>query len=126
MFAWLREHRRSALFAVFAALALRTCFFVFFRPTPGDERVYTEIAFNWLHHGVFGFGEGGDVVPTLIRLPGYPAFLAVIFAIFGKHTTPVLIAQMLIDTGTCFLIARIAVELFGEPAGLRALWLAAV
>ena len=65
------------------ALALRL-FFVFHWPhVAGDTFVYSDIAKNWLDHGIYGLTDNGSIQPTLIRLPGYPSFLAVMFAIFG-------------------------------------------
>ena len=40
---------------------------------------------NWLQHGVYGITNSGVITPTLSRLPGYPAFLAVIFKLFGSR-----------------------------------------
>ena len=40
---------------------------------------------NWLQHGIYGITNSGVIMPTLSRLPGYPAFLAVIFALFGDR-----------------------------------------
>ena len=52
--------------------------------------------------------------PSLIRLPGYPLFLAGVYSIFGhQDNTAVRIVQALIDTATCVLIALIA--FFWEP-----------
>jgi len=91
--------RRNWLFFLLltiAALALRL-FFVFRYPhLAGDTWIYGDIAKNWLDHGIFGLTDNGEVRSTLIRLPGYPGFLAAMFAIFGReHFTAVMIAQAL-------------------------------
>ena len=101
--------RRNWLFFLLltvAGLALRL-FFVFRYPhVAGDTWIYGDIAKNWLDHGIFGVTDDGAVRPTLIRLPGYPGFLAAMFAVFGReHYTAVIIAQALIDTNTCLVIA---------------------
>jgi 4-amino-4-deoxy-L-arabinose transferase-like glycosyltransferase len=45
----------------------------------------------------------------LIRLPGYPFFIAAIYSVFGHgNNTAVRVAQAVIDTGTCILIALVA------------------
>ena len=55
------------------------------------------------------------ISPTYIRLPGYPAFLAAIFAIFGmEHYRAVLVVQMFVDIATCFLIADLARRLISS------------
>src|SRR6516162_7852788 len=97
-----RQNWLFFLLATLAALALRF-FFVFRLPhMAGDTWVYGDIARNWLNHGIFGVTDDGAIRPTLIRLPGYPGFLAAIFAVFGQeHYRAVLIVQALIDTNTC-------------------------
>jgi Dolichyl-phosphate-mannose-protein mannosyltransferase len=122
--------RRNWLFfllVTIAGLALRF-FFVFRYPhVAGDTWVYGDIAKNWLDHGVVGLTDNGAVRPTLIRLPGYPAFLAAMFAIFGReHYTAVMIAQALIDTNTCLVIAGQALELMNARAAKAAYLLAAL
>ena len=54
----------------------------------GDSLIYGDIATNWLTHGIYGHSVGHasgptTIEPTLVRLPGYPAFLALCFAVFG-------------------------------------------
>src|SRR5258708_38892384 len=62
------------------AVLLRLWFFVRFQELEPDSIIYGDIAKNWLLHGVYGMTPQGVLTPTLIRLPGYPAFLAVIFS----------------------------------------------
>ncbi len=122
--------RRNWLFfllATIAGLALRL-FFVFRYPhVAGDTWVYGDIAKNWLAHGIFGLTDNGEIRPTLIRLPGYPGFLAAMFAIFGReHYTAVMIVQALVDTNTCLVIAGLALELINTRAAKSAYLLAAL
>jgi len=122
--------RRNWLFfllATAAALALRFIFVFRFPHIAGDTLVYGDIAKNWLDHGIFGLTDNGLVRPTLIRLPGYPAFLAAVFTIFGReHYTAVMVVQALIDTNTCLVIAALALELMNERAAKAAYLLAAL
>jgi hypothetical protein len=122
--------RRNWLFfllATIAGLALRLFFVFRFPHIAGDTLVYGDIAKNWLNHGIFGLTDNGLVRPTLIRLPGYPAFLVAIFTIFGKeHYTAVMVMQALIDTNTCLVIAALALELMNERAAKAAYLLAAL
>jgi 4-amino-4-deoxy-L-arabinose transferase-like glycosyltransferase len=122
--------RRNWLFFTLvtaAGLALRL-FFVFFLPhLAGDTFIYGDIAKNWLTHGIYGITDDGLVRPTLIRLPGYPAFLAAMFALFGhEHYTAVMIVQAFIDTNTCLVIAGLALELMNERAAKVAYLLSAL
>jgi len=106
-------------FLLFSALALilRLVFLLRFPGVVTDSFVYGDIAKTWLLHGVYGF-SGRGISPTYIRLPGYPVFLAFIFAVFGiDHYRAVLFVQTFVDLGTCFLCAANARRLFGpKPA----------
>ena len=122
-----RKHARFFLVITLLGLALRL--FLVFR-APGvvdDSRLYADIAKNWLQHGIYGITNSGVIMPTLSRLPGYPAFLAVIFWLFGMDNfRAVLLAQVLFDLATCFLIADMAHRLFSERAAKAAFVLAAI
>jgi 4-amino-4-deoxy-L-arabinose transferase-like glycosyltransferase len=92
-----------------------------------DSLVYGDIAKNWLQHGIFGISGINDVTPTYIRLPGYPAFLALVFAIFGmENYRAALMVQLFVDIGTCFLIADVARRLMSSRAARAAFILAAL
>jgi hypothetical protein len=75
-----------------------------------------------------GHASGPSTIePTLVRLPGYPAFLALCFAVFGvANYHAVLYLQAIIDLGTCLLIAGLAAKICGQRAGRVALLLAAL
>jgi 4-amino-4-deoxy-L-arabinose transferase-like glycosyltransferase len=76
---------------------------------PDDGRGYAQLANNLLEHRVFSLETAAPYAPTLIRLPGYPLFLAAIYSIFGHgNNTAVRLAQALIDTATCVLVALLA------------------
>src|SRR5271166_1487174 len=123
----LREHRRFFLWAGLGALALRLFFFIYFPSMTDDSRVYIDLASNWLQHGVYGQTESGQIVPSDTRLPGYPAFLAAIFWVFGVgKIQAVFVAQILFDLGSCLLIADLARRMIpGRWAGRVAFLLAA-
>jgi 4-amino-4-deoxy-L-arabinose transferase-like glycosyltransferase len=127
LFDLLRRNWLFFLLATAAALALRLFFVFHFPHVEGDTFVYGDIAKNWLNHGIFGLTDNGTVRPTLIRLPGYPGFLAAMFALFGQeHYRAVMIAQALVDANTCLVIAAIALELMGARAAKAAYLLAAL
>jgi hypothetical protein len=109
-------------------LALRLVFVLHAPRIAGDTLIYGDIAKNWMHHGVYGFADSPEgPVPTLIRLPGYPLFLAACFRIFGDDQyTAVMLVQCAIDLGTCVLLAALARRVFGQRAGMAVLWLAAL
>ncbi|MGO9124929.1 MAG: glycosyltransferase family 39 protein [Terriglobales bacterium] len=122
-----RQHFRFFLAATLAALALRLLFVLRFPAVVSDSLVYGDIAKNWLQHGVFGLSGINEVSPTYIRLPGYPAFLAAIFTIFGmEHYRAALMVQIFVDIGTCFLIADVARRCASARAARVAFLLAAL
>ncbi len=123
----MRQHFRYFLLACFAGLFLRLLFVVWFPRVTTDSLIYGDIAKNWLQLGIYGLTEGAGATPTFIRLPGYPAFLAGIFAVFGSdHYGAALVFQVFADLGSCFLIADIARRLISPRAAQAAFLLAAV
>jgi len=122
-----RKNARFFLVASVAALALRLLFVFRFPAVVDDSRLYADIARNWLQHGIFGISNSGQIMPTFSRLPGYPGFLAAVFAIFGPNNfRAVLLIQVLFDLGTCFIVADIARRMFSERASKAAFLLAAL
>jgi 4-amino-4-deoxy-L-arabinose transferase-like glycosyltransferase len=125
--ALLRKDPRFFLAGIVAALALRLVFLLHFPGIVDDSRLYADIAMNWLQYGVYGITDSGHVVPTLSRLPGYPAFLAAVFAIFGwSNFRAVLLIQVLFDIGTCVIIADLARRMLSERAAKAAFMLTAL
>ncbi len=123
----LRKHLRFFLWATLAGVALRLLFVFRFPGVSTDSFVYGDIAKNWLQHGIYGLSGINEVAPTYIRLPGYPAFLAAVFAILGmEHYRAVLVVQIFVDIGTCFLIADLARRLISPRAARVAFLLAAL
>jgi hypothetical protein len=121
-----RKQARFFVAASLVALALRLLLVVRFPAIVDDSRLYGDIARNWLQHGVYGITNSGVIMPTLSRLPGYPAFLAAIFTLFGiDNFRAVLLVQVLFDLATCFLIADMARRLFSYPAAQAGFLLAA-
>src|SRR5450755_280919 len=115
----MREHRWFFLGTALAGLALRLFFFVYFPAVPDDSRIYADLATNWLQHGVYGQTQTVQqvtrIVPTDTRLPGYPAFLAVMFWVFGAgNFKAVLLMQILVDLATCLLVADIGRRMVSE------------
>jgi 4-amino-4-deoxy-L-arabinose transferase-like glycosyltransferase len=123
----LRRNPRYFLLASLAGLSLRLLFVFRFPAVVDDSRLYGNIAVNWLQHGVYGITNSGRIVPTLSRLPGYPAFLAAIFAIFGiNNFRAALLIQVLFDLGTCFIVANLTRRMFCDRAAKVAFLLTAL
>src|SRR5579859_288206 len=125
-----RPHRTLTVLALALALGagLRLWFLWHFPQVNGDGLVYGDIAKNWLH-GTYGRTYYGlhnvTVSPTLIRLPGYPLFLAACFRIFGvDHYGAVLYLQVAIDLMSALVVAWTARAIAGRRAGVMALFFA--
>jgi len=121
-----------------AGLCLRLFFLLEYPQTSGDTVLYEEFARNWLKHGIYGMKVAGKIVPIDMRVPGYPAYLALVYAISGRTGADarlwVMLGQIAVDLLTCLVIASLAGLLVcscsttGKPgrAFRIALWLAAL
>jgi hypothetical protein len=122
--------------ALVAGLCLRLFFVLKYPASSGDTILYDQMATNWLKHHVYAMDVGGTITPVDLRMPGYPAFLAIVYALTGRTGEGariwVMLAQIGVDLLGCLLIARLAELLAattqGVPANKRvrsvALWLA--
>ena len=117
---------RWSVAALLVGLLLRVIFILHHPRWVGDTQVYGDLAENMLTHHVFGFSQS-DLQPTLIRLPGYPIFLAACFILFGhSNYLAVVSVQVALDLLGCILLAILAARIFSPRAGLITLWLAAL
>jgi hypothetical protein len=123
----LRKHSQFFLAAALAGFGLRLFLIFRFPGVTTDSFTYGDIAKNWLQHGIYGLSGPDEISATYIRLPGYPAFLAAVFAIFGvEHYRAVLFVQMCVDMGACLLIADMTRRLASPRAAKAAFLLAAL
>jgi hypothetical protein len=116
------------LAALAGGLALRLWMFAAFPQLQGDALIYGNIGKSLLLHGQFALTDGSGVVhPTLIRLPGYPLFLAACFRVFGvDNYRAVAWLQIGLELGACLLLADFVRRISSARAGLNTLWLAAM
>src|ERR1035438_5182283 len=117
--------------AVVAGLALRLGMLKKFSEVNGDALIYGGLAKNLLLHGRFALTVGGEIYPTLIRLPGYPLFLAVCFRLFGmENYASAAWVEIVLDLTGCVLLTafvrRIAPPSLKGGAAQCTLWLAAL
>jgi hypothetical protein len=119
--------------ALLAGLLLRLFFIWRFPFYSGDTPYYEELARNWLYHGVYSFYSNGQLLPSDARMPGYPAFLAIIYFWAGPGRKAVMLVQGFVDLATCVLAAGIAARLaVGKSEASRgrvaaaSLWMAAL
>ena len=74
----------SPALALAAGLSLRLWMLKQFFQVNGDTLTYGDLAKNLLRYGRYALtASNGEIYPTLIRLPGYPLFLALNFRLFG-------------------------------------------
>ena len=75
----------------------------------GDGIIYSRMAVVLLEQGVFSADTQPPYMPTLIRLPGYPIFLAGVYSVFGDgNNTAVRVTQGIIYAISCVFAALIA------------------
>jgi len=126
---------RWSIYALLLLIALSFRLFIALHlpnDEPDDGRVYSQLARNFLEQHVYSHDTQPPYTPSLIRLPGYPLFLAAIYSISGhNNNTAVRLVQAVLDTGTCALIAWVVFEWAMEEerkhrAAMLALGLAAV
>lgn len=89
--------------------------------TSGDTALYEDLATNWLKHHAYAMTIDEAIVPVDVRMPGYPAFLSLIYALTGhagvSARTWVMLAQAAVDLLGCVFIAWIAVRLLQTAFG---------
>ena len=133
----------SASLALAAGLALRLWMLKKYFLVNGDSLIYGDMGKNLILHGQYALtGVGGRMNPTLIRLPGYPLFLALCFRGFGmENYASAAWVQIALELAGCLLLADFAGRIapivlrgggFGGGAGFNrgaahaTLWLAAL
>src|ERR1700741_5494375 len=128
----------NPLLRLLSGACLRLLFVLKYPAASGDTVLYEQFATNWLKLGKFALAMGGQATPVDLRMPGYPAFLAIVYAITGRTgqsaRMPVMLAQVLVDLATCVVIAPLAALLAslcgpqakGKRVFVLALWLAAL
>ena len=98
--------------ALAAGLCLRLFFVLKYPADSGDTILYEQMATNWLKRGTYAMEVYGKITPVDLRMPGYPAFLALVYALTGRTgeyaRLAVMIGQVAVDLFTCVLIASLA------------------
>ena len=127
-----RRHTLWVLMAILSGTLLRIWMLKHFFEVTGDALIYGGIAKNLLLYGRYALTVGtGETYPTLIRLPGYPLFLAMCFKLFGmENYASAAGVQIALDLIACLLLAdlarRIAPRRLSAGAAHCTLWLAAL
>ena len=128
----------SPVVALTAGLCLRLLFVLKFPANSGDTVLYEQIATDWLQHHVYGMNVHDQIIPVDMRMPGYPAFLALIYLLTRRTGEAarlwVMLGQVVVDLLTCLVIASLAALLVlivsdrarSQRVFIAALWLAAL
>jgi hypothetical protein len=119
----------SAVCAIVAGGVLRFWMLHKFFEVSGDSQLYGGMAKNLLLQGRYALTDGSGVLhETLIRLPGYPLFLAACFRLFGmENYFAAVCIQIIAELAGCVLLALLAWRI-GPPrhrlaAAQATLWL---
>lgn len=104
---WQRRRRLLfILFGILASLAFNIWIAVYLaNEQPDDGKLYAQIANNLLEHGVFSAETQAPFTPTMIRLPGYPLFLAAVYSLGSGSNTVVRVVQAVVYTAASVLAA---------------------
>ncbi len=82
-----------------------------------DALGYHQLAVNLLEHGAFSISTAPPLQPDAIRTPGYPAFIALVYLIFGVSPQAVLLLQVILDSLTALLVTGYRLEALRLAAG---------
>jgi 4-amino-4-deoxy-L-arabinose transferase-like glycosyltransferase len=123
--------RRTLITVVLIALTHAALFIVYQRPdwevAWSDQGGYRQLGAALAQSGEFTrFPDSPVFIPEVIRTPGYPAFVAVIYRLFGERTLPVAIAQAFVFALICVLVYGIGRRVAGEKTGTVAAMMTAL
>jgi len=123
----------SALFPLVVGICLRLFFVLKFPANSGDTVLYEQMAANWLKHHAYAMEVHGTITPVDLRMPGYPAYLAIVYWLTGKTGDAahlfVMLGQIAVDVLGCAFVVWLAglLLVLGDPHArqapvLRAAW----
>ncbi len=103
-----QRYRRLIIGLAALAFTWRLYFVLRFPSYTPDSQAYDDLAQKWLAFHLYGMELSGRLTPVDYRLPGYPGFLALIYAVAGFSQRTVMVMQAILDTVTCLLAGRLA------------------
>jgi 4-amino-4-deoxy-L-arabinose transferase-like glycosyltransferase len=126
---WDRDTRKHLALALLLGLLLRLFFVIYVPFADVDSDLYNELGQNIVKIHAYAYESDDRVIPTDVRVPGYPLFISAVYIFFGDSHRAVLVAQAVLDLGTCVLIAILAASLAPDGSRKRVaiagVWLAA-
>ena len=109
---------------VYLGLKLTLAFLIFQQPSNAflpDSYGYEDLAVNLVQRG--SFDVPGEPAVGVIRTPGYPVFVAVIYALAGRVPGWVILVQLILDALTALLVWQIGKQIVSDAVGLLAAFL---
>lgn len=91
-----------------------------------DSFKYERPALALLEIGRFSCDPARPAEPEVVRTPGYPVFIAAVYAVVGRNAVAVIVAQILLSAGTLLITWRLAARRFDEAVAAGAVAVAAV
>ena len=115
------------------ALLLRVLWVVLIQP-PSWEIYRDSIAYDRMggllvSSGTLSLSEAGVPVPSAFYTPGYPLFIAAVYAVFGTgagRESALYLAQAVVSVITLFAIYRIGLRMYGRKVALLAVAIGAL
>jgi 4-amino-4-deoxy-L-arabinose transferase-like glycosyltransferase len=123
---------RRVLWIVCLVAVLHGLFFIWYQSSDWttfwtDQDGYRRLGQVLAATGKFTrFPDAVPFVPEVIRTPAYPAFVAIIYKLFGNGQLPVALAQTALFAGICLLVFAIARRVTSERTALFAALLTAL
>jgi len=117
---------RTRLAVVLMALLHAAFFIVYQRPdweiAWSDQGGYQQLGAGMAKSGgeFTRYPDSPTFIPEVLRTPGYPAFVAVIYRLFGVSTMPVAIAQAFVFVLICLLVYALTARIAGYQAATAA------
>jgi hypothetical protein len=118
--------RRALLVISFIALVHAGLYIAYQRPDWSlawtDQAGYRQLATVFAHTGMFTrYPDAPVFVPEVIRTPGYPAFVAAVYKVFGDgNDLAVVIAQAFLFAAICLAVYALARRVSSERVALGA------
>src|SRR5215469_9881797 len=69
-----------------------------------DHQLYHQLAVNLLDHKTFSMDATPPYRPMLYRSPGFPAFIALVYALAGRSVVALRVAQFILAWLTSWLL----------------------
>ncbi len=117
---------RRWLLAILAIAALHAAFYIWYQRPDwyshwSDQDGYRKLGAALATTGRFTrYPESAAYVPEVIRTPGYPAFVALVYIVAGIHQLPVTVAQAFLFLAICALVYAMGREIAGSGIALAA------